>query len=169
MAWSENMAEAEKMMRGAVRDLMLDQALPFLFDEAHAHTRRRYIKRDTDWEAAALIESPADPNRKLLRILSVETARSSVTSGEWRITFALKVGMGFEDLRADGSNSYDDLMAIVSNVQQSIMFGNNNLGLDDAITVLAVGHLGTRLVPQDKEGNPSHVADMSLDATVEVC
>jgi hypothetical protein len=172
MALTRNFATDEKTMREAVADLILTYALGLagnLFDAAHIHTRPRFVATEEKWAAAALVADPDDAAKQVMRMSSVETASSLITSREWAIDFDVKVGWGFTDERPDDKgNSYDEVTAFAYGLLQFI-FENQSLGVDDAITITRVRHLRTRFVKQDAQGRAAHVADLFVSATVEVC
>lgn len=162
-------ATDEKAMRDGIAAIMLDFGEPLGFPASHVHTRRRYVKSVEVWEAIALIVDPDDATQKVMRMLSVETASSSWDKREWKISFSIKVGWGFNDERPENrGNSHDEVTAFAYGLLQHILDGET-LGVDDAITVTRVRHLGTRFVPQDAQARPAHVADCAVDAIVEVC
>lgn len=173
MALTMDMATDEKLLREALGAKLLDIAAPFGFVDAHVQTRKRFVRTPEQWEAIALVPAADDASQKMLRLLTVTTAGSVRVTKEWRITWAVSVGYGFEDERVDGSNSTDDLMRLVYTIMQQV-FEDPALGVDEQITVTSVRHLpsrdgGFRFVPQDVSGRPSQVADITIEATLEVC
>lgn len=172
MALTGYLDQDEKLLRAGLADVIEIYGAPLDFPVNHIFSRERYPKGYEKWEALALIENPDDAARKLLRLATVVTERSRFRAGEWSIRWTVKIGWGFQDERpADAitglsrGNSYDELMSFCYGFMGYVI-ARPDLGVDDALTILGTEHVRTRFVPQDKQGNAAHVADLAIDGVI---
>lgn len=171
-------ADAELVVREAIRDIFLGVATPYGYTSAHCHTVPRYPDTIAEWEAIATIVDPdtepeaAEGERRTTRYFAVVWAGMSRVLSELTIRYDVQVSYGFKDEYARapaGRRTYDELVALNMKFAKTLA-DNQELGLDDRVShSFLQAPLRPRWTPEDDQGNPTVTIDNTLSVTLQVC
>jgi hypothetical protein len=174
----DKMAEAELVVRGAIRDSFLAVAGSYLFDSSHAHLSPRFVETDEEWDDIGTVEDPdtasngpTEEHRRVVRYCHVLFAGHRAGLRELTINYEIDVSMGFKDEYAStpGLRSYDELTALNFKFEKYLR-DNQELGLDDRVSH---GLLQTPAkptwTPVDNQGSTTVTLTHTLAVTLKVC